>query len=227
MLHPALQCGAWNAWASIQESAASAVVCGSISWLSLGPDLSPRPVRVGASLLQGDALSPVALNAVEGHLRGNERSIIFLDDRSFTTVTFDRASFLGDRWAEAVEIMGFQENRDKEQVLCHGPKRREQALDAGFEERHLHRSSRILGFDFSRTPASPCGDARLKEGRIRAQSVQAAPAGFHSKANALATCVVPLATWGWWLTPLKAGKGGPVQRAICNTMVSRTLPGCC
>ena len=123
--------------------------------------------------------------------------------------------------------MGFQENRDKTQVLCHGSKRREQALEAGFEERHLHSSIRILGLDFSRTPASPCGDARLKEGKVRAQRVQAAPVGFHSKANALATCVVPLATWGWWLKPLTDAKGRPVQRAIWkalgNTMVSRDL----
>ena len=70
---------------------------------------------------QGDALSPVALNAIMAaasrfvaqNLQNGERSITDLDNRDFPAANFRRAAVLCAAWGQTMERLGFKENVDK------------------------------------------------------------------------------------------------------------------
>ena len=140
-------------------------------WIGIGQHFDPEPQRVHSSLPQRDALAPLAFNAVmlgpchalHKQKWPQEVLVTYIDDRTYTATTWQRAADLREAWREAVEIVGLRENGHKVKALCRGPKQRETAESVGFSPGQLVHTIRVLGLDFSKVNASPSGDARLAQ----------------------------------------------------------------
>lgn len=114
-----------HTWAAAIES----IWCHQSRWLQLFDTSLSEPVPVASSMPQGDALAPMALNAVTtGLFRAHElamsraghaqpKSTIFLDDRSFVCQTQAQAHAAIDAWQQLAHAVGMKENAGKTKIL--------------------------------------------------------------------------------------------------------------
>ena len=195
-------------------------------WIGIGQHFDPEPQRVHSSLPQRDALAPLAFNAVmlgpchalHKQKWPQEVLVTYIDDRTYTATTWQRAADLREAWREAVEIVGLRENGHKVKALCRGPKQRETAESVGFSPGQLVHTIRVLGLDFSKVNASPSGDARLAQATARAVRISVPHAPYRVKRQLARRLVMPLATWGWWFHHLSENRVRALKGAIKHAL---------
>lgn len=172
--------------------------------LQLGMDITSCPIAVNQSLPQGDAFSPMALNAimvgptrsVERTLQATEAMATYLDDHTFVCKTAERANDTMSRWQEWGKQMGWKENVSKTKVVVTTRGNAKQKAKKTFGTTMVQ-NTRVLGIDFgSRT--SPTATARVQEAGQRLRRIKHFPGGFVVKRQLVKTTVMSLESWRWW-----------------------------
>ena len=177
-------------------------------FIQLGQAMQASPHLVGASLPQGDPMSPLGLtlmlaDAVRDVSRLGVKQSVFLDDRVLVSKEVNqliRAKALWIRWTQR---LGLHENLGKIKVLVQDMYQRLAFLRRGFEARQLDSQLRILGVDFVKGSSDPAaGMERLEKGIAYARRLARAPVSVDIRRSLFRTRIVPLASWGWWFHPI-------------------------
>lgn len=205
-------------------------------WMTIGKSATTQPRKVRSSMPQGDACSPLALNAIMSRgltvfeTRAREKDIpkqeyqqyTYLDDRSYTTKSTKHVKQIRQIWIDLVADLEGEENVDKAALLA-------KTFDQGRaieEDEELKpiavRSLRLLGVDLLRNHSEGCSRhtwrKRFTQAKEVIQKASEAPIGHGLRRTLLAATAAIRATWGTWLQVITNTQCEEFRKAVQKTL---------
>ena len=160
--------------------------------------------KVNASMPQGDALSPLALNVllsapsreVRTHFGADFHQSVFLDDRVLACSPSRMPAAL-QRWDGWSRLFGLLENRRKQAFVCRSSSGRQELQESGLGP-WLQPSVRVLGVYLVAEPGveAPTAKARLDEALRRGRKLVNRALPLNVRRELWRTRIVPRASWG-------------------------------
>ena len=195
-------------------------------YLSLQNCYDAVPAVVQSSLPQGDALSPMGLNALMWApvqaFRQAEPSAelcVYLDDRNVVVKDHDQLHRTLAFWHRWTSQLGLRENCAKQRFLARSKLASEEVTASGILP--VVATLRVLGVDF-RTRINgkdrPTHQQRRQVAEARAKRIALLPLTFAHKCALLRQHVVPVAVWGTWLVHRAHGTWSKLQSHLARTL---------
>ena len=201
-------------------------------WLGLQGCICAEAEVVSSSLPQGDAISPMALNAILwapiqafSREEPTATAVTYLDDRNIAVrnhAQLDRTLQFWMRWAG---MLGLEENVSKQKFLPRGSAAAQEVSQSGVVA--VVHTLRILGVDF-RTRINgkdrPTYQNRLREARARLGRIGCLPVTFTAKCQFIRQLVIPVAVWGTWFVYGAARTWKQLQQRLFGVLYGGKSP---
>ncbi|CAE7260971.1 unnamed protein product, partial [Symbiodinium microadriaticum] len=176
-------------------------------WVEYGGAIAPRPEHVARSLVQGDALSCLALVVLlAGPFASVQRSCgqdlcmtSFVDDRAGTAAAPEVILSMIRGWRDWSVKLGLMENAVKLRLVCHTEEQERRLRLAGIPEDCIQPRCRILGVDFTKDwqdKVRPTAQSREQAALQKAARIRSLPLETTLRRDLWRTRIVPKVAWG-------------------------------
>jgi hypothetical protein len=152
--------------------------------------------------------------------------VCHIDDRAAIVKTEAKAKLFIDKWASWAKTLGFQENRDKMQIMrLTGKPFQSDTLNA-----HMVDNMRVLGADFTTKAArhklGTTAKQRVEDALARARRIKCLGLlGCTRVVSALRCLVMSKATWAWWRCDPPQQLLNKFSRAVRDTLGANLRTG--
>ena len=178
-------------------------------WLQVGRFTDTTAREAGSSVPQGDPLAPIAfilllLEAAETFARLQAASVqaLFVDDRNAVTTFPQQAVQAMRHWESWCQRRGLHENIAKVKFVTRNPADEQVLRGLGVSEDAIVQQARVLGIDFGQSEHLQPVTAlkRWTHAEKILSRIGLLLVAIRDKMDLVRTRVMPLATWGRWLS---------------------------